>query len=445
MIGEDHPIDEEFDIYIGNNNVFSNDLGIEVIGDCILNISYNSIGHNINDGILFNSTNDNIVHQNDIYQNGFGMRVIRGGAYVDAERNYWGDSSGPYHESINTEGKGNEVNGDGTNLDFIPFTGSSYKIPNERPVAKINSDLSYSTINENITFYGGESTDDERVDSYYFDFGDNTASSWTPTSSVVHKYSLKGTYEVSLRVMDDRGILSNNTAMLIISIGESGNHKAIVILKSPNDKLITSSQIIKLQWTGEDNDADSITYDVYLDTNNEATILVSEGQSEDSFITGLLKEGSYYWRVIPNDGKEDGVCASGVWSFIIDLSAPNPKPIAHIDSILPNPANTRESISFSGHGTDDGTIEVYSWRSSKDGEISDQASFSLSLLSAGTHTIYFKVQDDYGDWSDEVSSTLEVKKKDDGDDDSEIISGFELSIVFVAIVASMLSIRKRIN
>lgn len=42
--------------------------------------------------------------------------------------------------------------------------------------------------------------------------------------------------------------------------------------------------------------------------------------------------------------------------------------------------------------------------------LSTQASFSTSTLSIGTHTIYFKVQDDDGAWSEEVSATLEVKE-----------------------------------
>ena len=90
---------------------------------------------------------------------------------------------------------------------------------------------------------------------------------------------------------------------------------------------------------------------------------------------------------------------------------PNEEPTAAISSILPNPATEGESVSFAGSGIDsDGTVTGYYWRSSIDGWLSSSASFSISELSFGTHTIYFKVQDDSGDWSDEVSTTLTINE-----------------------------------
>lgn len=87
----------------------------------------------------------------------------------------------------------------------------------------------------------------------------------------------------------------------------------------------------------------------------------------------------------------------------------NNPPTAYIDSITPNPAKEGQTVTFSGHGTDsDGTITGYNWRSSKDGQLSTQTSFSTSELSVGTHTIYFKVKDNNDTWSNEVSSNLVV-------------------------------------
>ncbi|MBU0690470.1 T9SS type A sorting domain-containing protein [bacterium] len=86
----------------------------------------------------------------------------------------------------------------------------------------------------------------------------------------------------------------------------------------------------------------------------------------------------------------------------------NEPPTAFIDGITPNPANTGENISFDGHGTDDGGIVAWSWRSDLSGVLSDQEDFNTDTLSLGTHTIYFKVQDNDGAWSNEVSETLEI-------------------------------------
>ena len=82
-------------------------------------------------------------------------------------------------------------------------------------------------------------------------------------------------------------------------------------------------------------------------------------------------------------------------------------PTAHIDAISPTEVPAGETVFFDGHGTDvDGDVVAYSWRSSIDGDLSTTASFATSSLSAGVHTIYLSVQDDDGDWSEEVESSV---------------------------------------
>ncbi len=84
-------------------------------------------------------------------------------------------------------------------------------------------------------------------------------------------------------------------------------------------------------------------------------------------------------------------------------------PIASIDSIASAAISAGVMVSFEGHGTDpDGTITAYNWRSSLDGDLSNDASFSSSSLSLGVHTIYFKVQDNDGNWSNEVSEQITI-------------------------------------
>jgi len=64
---------------------------------------------------------------------------------------------------------------------------------------------------------------------------------------------------------------------------------------------------------------------------------------------------------------------------------------------------------FSGHGTDeDGIVTAYKWRSSIDGGLGEIASISLATLSPGSHTIYFKVRDNAGQWSQEASRAFTV-------------------------------------
>ena len=87
----------------------------------------------------------------------------------------------------------------------------------------------------------------------------------------------------------------------------------------------------------------------------------------------------------------------------------NEPPVAYIDSISPSEAAPGETIAFIGHGTDaDGTVVGYKWRSDLDGDLSTMATFNSSELSEGLHTIYLSVQDNNGDWSEEVASNITV-------------------------------------
>jgi hypothetical protein len=86
---------------------------------------------------------------------------------------------------------------------------------------------------------------------------------------------------------------------------------------------------------------------------------------------------------------------------------------ASIDSISPNPVKQDYLVHFRGHCEQDGeTFIRYAWRSSIDGELHNgtEANFTIpaSQLTQGSHTIYFKAQNENGNWSSESSRTLTV-------------------------------------
>lgn len=58
-----------------------------------------------------------IARENVIYANGMGMRALHSG-FIDARWNYWGDSTGPYHPTLNPDGQGDQV---GDNILFDPW------------------------------------------------------------------------------------------------------------------------------------------------------------------------------------------------------------------------------------------------------------------------------------------------------------------------------------
>jgi len=76
--------------------------------------------------------------------------------------------------------------------------------------------------------------------------------------------------------------------------------------------------------------------------------------------------------------------------------------------MFPSPANEGDVIKFAGEGTDDGSISGFAWRSDLDGDLGSTANIPTTALSNGTHTIFLKVQDDKGTWSEEVSTQITI-------------------------------------
>ena len=204
-------------ITILNNIVSSNNEGFHISTPTSIQITNNSVSYN-RIGILYEEGN-HATHLNDIYGNEMGMDVLYN-ATVDAEQNYWGDSSGPYHESLNPNGRGNPVGGDGVNLDFIFFLAKPIGYINTPPTAVLLTDKLLVPPNEDVMFFATNSFDnDGRVDKYLFDFGDGSGSGWTTLSIFTHRYSLSGppfeSFNVTLTVMDDYGTTSTSVLTTI--------------------------------------------------------------------------------------------------------------------------------------------------------------------------------------------------------------------------------------
>ncbi|MBX5326262.1 MAG: NosD domain-containing protein [Candidatus Bathyarchaeia archaeon] len=197
------------------NVLSANNRGFYISNSASTLITNNSIAYNTL-GFLYVGEQHHEAHWNDIYGNAYGMDVSSG-ASVAATYNYWGDASGPYHVSLNPTGKGDQVGGNGTNLDFIFFLTAPTGYINQRPVARLLTDKKTVAPNQTVTFIGTTSSDDRQVDRYFFDFGDGKNSGWTTLSIVGHKYSSTGTFNVTLTVKDDFDVVSTNTATIEIT------------------------------------------------------------------------------------------------------------------------------------------------------------------------------------------------------------------------------------
>jgi hypothetical protein len=164
---------------------------------------------------MFYSNGSHTAYHNDIYGNEMGMDVsVEFDPTINAEHNYWGDPSGPYHEYLNPTGKGNPVGGEGINLDFLFFLTKPIGYINVPPTANLLTDKTLVPPNEIIMFFATNSVDEGSIDWYYFDFGDGNASGWTTLSIFTHKYSSAETYIATARVMDDFGAINSDTVTL---------------------------------------------------------------------------------------------------------------------------------------------------------------------------------------------------------------------------------------
>lgn len=206
-----------YDLLVQRNIASANNLtGVEILNKVKVNLTENSVAYN-SYGVVASSQN-NLARRNDIYRNkDFGM-YVNNTSTIDAVNNYWGNSSGPFHEYLNPLGQGNAVNGNGADLRFTPFLqdpSGVFRI-NESPVASLQVPKT-GAIKEKLIFDATASHDDTKIVNYFFDFGDGT-STWNASGEIEHAYITPGLYEASLLVMDDLGVLNQNAIVKTINI-----------------------------------------------------------------------------------------------------------------------------------------------------------------------------------------------------------------------------------
>ncbi len=111
---------------------------------------------------------------------------------------------------------------------------------------------------------------------------------------------------------------------------EGGNRPPLAPYNpSPSDEAVIWPTAITLSWDSNDPDDDTMTYDVYLDTNVNPTKKVSSNQVENTLNRSNLSYGTtYYWKVVAKDSK--GETTEGpIWSFSthIDLTVYKPSTV----------------------------------------------------------------------------------------------------------------------
>jgi parallel beta-helix repeat protein len=197
---------------IMRNTVTGLTTGIFMNTSAYATITYNDIENN-GDGIFINS-NDNVIEHNKIYANtgqfsgihltstangnqiyhncivnNIGINVYgvykEGGEYVDARNNWWGDSTGPYHPTLNPSGLGNRVS---NYVIFSSWLRAYFGYLPHNPVVdqpiKFDASLSIQCI--------------RTIVSYTWNFDDGTGTTTTTNPKTYHAYTTPGDYNVTL-------------------------------------------------------------------------------------------------------------------------------------------------------------------------------------------------------------------------------------------------------
>jgi len=267
-----------FDVTLLSNIFSANGKGVSMFGDVRLNFTCNSVSYNSYGMYLVSSVpSENVARNNDIYKNtAYGIYVVEN-AIINAEYNYWGASSGPYHETLHPFGEGDRVNGNGENLVFVPFSTEPFGVINYPPFAVLKMDKAMVTVNQTVVFDGSESSDDSAIRKYFFDFGDG-ATTRGFQGIAKHRYTSPGVYNASLVVTDDSGVNSTNTATQTITV----IIPSLIVSVFLNPPSVFSQRQVMVQVNVSDGEADIQEALVQLESDHGGNFEPSSGYTDSN-------------------------------------------------------------------------------------------------------------------------------------------------------------------
>jgi len=280
---------------------------------------------------------------------------------------------------------------------------------NQSPTCSVTANPRSGQAPLTVTFTISASDSDGSISAWVLDVdGDGNADYYgtgSPPSTKTHTYTSPSStsgYSVVLMVSDNNGATAFDTETVVVG---ANSPPTCSLSASPS----SGPAPLTVTFTMSASDSDGSISTWALDVNFDGVVEHSGSGYPPSTKSYTYQHGGSYTAILMVSDDKD-TTASAI--KIVDVTASNQPPVAYIDSITPNPATQgTHTVSFTGHGSDpDGSVFAYNWRSSRDGQLSTSSSFNkpASELSVGTHTIYFKVMDDDGDWSTEDTETLTI-------------------------------------
>ncbi|PJA90390.1 MAG: hypothetical protein CO137_00420 [Candidatus Magasanikbacteria bacterium CG_4_9_14_3_um_filter_32_9] len=327
---------------------------------------------------------------------------------------------------------------------------SSYTPPLNNPPTAIISAISSSTINQEILFSAENSTDDNEIISYNWDFGDKN---FDFNSTTIHKYTTTGEFIVSLTVKDAQneiGITSTTLQIyeeIIIPTSTPTSTKVIADIKineflpNPNegDEWIeiynsTTSTVELTDWFLKDNtgtfilngDISALGFFVYefssSKLNNNGDIIqlfYKDGEKVDETTYSTVGKGNSIAKNISSQNfEETTTLTKGTKNVITPPPTPEPKtttnqnfgtppttqnndPIQNeeyshlgniiINEFLPNPIGADTENEFIElYNADSKTIDLSGWQIGDDS--TKKYTIDNIVLKAGEYLTFFRTK-----------------------------------------------------
>lgn len=250
--------------------------------------------------------------------------------------------------------------------------------------------------------------------------------------TLVSNYTSAGIYNITVNVSIGNISTSRSWNLTVLNVNRPPE---ITNYSVPPNLTFKEGENFTFNISAIDLDNQNLTYYWYLDT-----IIVSTNNTNYTFQTNYTSAGAYNITVAVSDGE-----LNTMHSWNITVENVNLKPTATIAPLTSNTTKVGEETSLVGYGNDsDGVIVAYKWRTN-DTILGTNSTLKISNLSVGKHTIYFKVLDNDGNWSDEVSATIEIKENEKVVEKKAFIPFASLNVVIfdILILALLIDLIRR--
>jgi len=425
-------------------NIFQNNCSNNFFGIYLAESSYNKISNNtanLNDiyGIFLSASSTNILIDNICRNNNYGIVLLDASNHNTISNNLLSENNigiylwnSPIFNTIsNNICLNNHHDGIATWVSFNNTISYNTCLNNNDVAINLFYDSTDNIVSNNScsnNSYGIRISDSNNNILTFNTISENAVGMYLEYSSknnIVHYNNIYNNTEFSINATDNSGYTIDATNNWW---GDpSGPYHPVNNSQGKGDNI--TDYVIFDAWLGKPGDyrppkaiIDSISPDLAME--GKEVYFLGHGEAYKSItrhvwhssINGELHNGTSPTFSISNLSNGTHTISLRVrddyeiWSEKVTATLTiNGLPRAHIDSIDPNPAQEGQAITFRGSGTDDGTIVRYVWRTDDNVLYSGtNASFTLSNLSMGNHTIYLKVQDNLNAWSGEVSAALTI-------------------------------------